>query len=206
MIRRLAFVSAFVVLQAGLVFGISGTSEASTILGPGHVSCSTFTGSGKLSPKVTPAGSIGGMKITYKGKAFGCTGYSLVISGTTYTVVGASVKGSGYFSGAAASKCSSFEGSIPVDTVGTIKMTVKWIMSPSLAVAPSNVKYTGTYSAFTPVDLNLGALATFATTTTIAGSFPLDSLTQNTDMNIAGLTCPTTIGPSFTFPTGTLAF
>jgi hypothetical protein len=121
-------------------------------------------------------------------------------------VVGATVKGSGYFTGASASKCSNFEGAIPLDTVGSIKMTVNWIMSPSLSVAPSKVSYTGTYSAFTPVDLNLGSLATPVTTTTITGSFPLDSLTQNTDMNVTGATCPTTIGPSFTFPTGTLVF
>jgi hypothetical protein len=91
MIRKLAGVSAFVVLQAGLVVGIGGTAEALPVLGPGHVSCSTFAGAGKINPKITPTGSAGGMKISFKGKAFGCTGYSVTISSTTYTVVGASV-------------------------------------------------------------------------------------------------------------------
>jgi hypothetical protein len=206
MMRTLAVVSAFVVLQAGLVVGIGGTAEAVTILGPGHVNCSTFTGAGKINPKITPAGSNGGMKISFKGKAFGCTGYSITIGGTTYTVVSASVKGSGYFSGTTGSKCSNFEGAVPVDTVGSIKMTVKWHMSPSLAVAPSRVKYTGTYSATPAADLDLGAAATPATTTAVTGSFPLDGPTQNTLMDITAAACPTTIGPPFTFPTGTLSF
>jgi hypothetical protein len=205
MMRKLAAGSAFVVLQAGLAFGISGVAEAMPALGPGHVSCS-FAGSGKINPKITPAGSNGGMKVSFDGKAFGCTGYSIVIGTTTYTVTAASVKGSGYFTGVTGSKCANFEGAIPVDHVGVIKMTVKWIMSPSLAVAPSKVKYTGTYSANAPVKLDLGSSATPATTTTVHGSFPLDGPTQNTLMNIAGAVCPTTIGPPFSFPSGTLSF
>jgi hypothetical protein len=211
MIRRLAVVSAFVVLQAGFLFGVSGDASASPVL-VGHVSCSTFTGAGKFSPGLTTAGSAGGVKITVKGKIFGCTGGSITIGSTTYTVTGGSATiNDWYFTGTTGSKCANFQGAVPLDKVGLIKMKVKWTLSPPLVVAPSHVKYSaGTYSAVTPafgpMALDLGSLATPPSTTSITGSYAADFLTQNTLMNIPTPPAGCPVGPAFAFPTGAMAF
>jgi hypothetical protein len=211
MFRRCAIVLAFVVLQAGFVAGISGVADAMPAL-TGHVSCTGFSGTGKFGPGLIATGTSTAVKITFKGILTGCTGGSIAAGGAIHTVTGGKVKGAGYFTGAAANSCTpNFQGAVPLDHVGVIKMKVKWTLSPAIAVAPSNVKYgPGTYSAPTPplgpMALDLGASATPATVTAIAGSYAADFLTQNTLMNI--LTPPTgcPVGPAFAFPTGTMVF
>jgi hypothetical protein len=211
MFRRCAMVLAFVVLQAGIVVGISGVADATPAL-VGHVNCTGFSGTGKFGPGLVVTGSSTAVKITFKGILTGCTGGSIAAGGAIHTVTGGKVKGSGYFTGTAANTCSpNFQGAIPLDTVGLIKMKVKWTLSPAITVAPSNVKYgPGTYSAPTPplgpMALDLGAAATPATLTAIGGSYTADALTQNTLMNIATppLGCP--VGPAFAFATGTMVF
>jgi hypothetical protein len=211
MIRRLAVVSAFVVLQAGVLFGVSGEASAAPVL-VGHVTCSIFKGTGKFSPGLTTAGSAGGVKITAKGKFAGCTGGSITISSVTHTVTGGSATiNDWYFTGTTASKCADFQGAVPVDKVGLIKMTVKWTLTPPLVVAPSHVKYSaGTYSAVTPpfgpMALDLGAAATPPSTTSITGSYAADALTQNTLMNIPTPPAGCPVGPAFTWPSGGMAF
>lgn len=206
--RKPAAVLAVVLVEVGLVVGLSGVAGATPALS-GHVTCSSFVGKGTFGPKLTLAGSPGAVKITFKGKLSGCTGGSIHYAGAIHTVTGGKVSGSGFFNGAAASKCANFQGVVPIDTVGTIKMKVMWKLSPPLAVAPSNVTYgsaPGTYSA--PVagvtmSLQLGAVP--GTQTTVAGSYA-GSAVQDTVM---GVTVPVTgcpVGPAFIFPTGTMMF
>jgi hypothetical protein len=210
MFRRCAIVLAFVVLQAGFVAGISGVADATPAL-TGHVSCTSFAGTGKFGPGLTATGTSTVVKITFKGILSGCTLGSIAINGAIHHVTGGKVKGAGYFTGTAASKCANFQGAIPADHVGVIKMKVKWTLSPPLTVAPSDVTYgPGTYSAPTPplgpMALDLGASATPATVTTIAGSYAPNVLTQNTLMNIPTPPAGCPVGPPFTFPTGSMVF
>jgi hypothetical protein len=206
MFRKFALMAAFLGLQAGLLFGISGVASASPHLS-GNVTCST-SGGGTLNPGLTSTGSGSGVKITYTGKVFGCAGGSITIGSVVHTVVSGIMKvNDWYFTGTAANSCSSFEGSSPVDAVGKIKMTVKWTLSPPLTVAPSKVTYhAGAYAApvtGTTMALELGAVP--GTPKTVTGSYA-GSLVQDTLMNVtvpAG-GCP--VGPSFSFPTGTVKF
>ncbi len=112
-----------------------------------------------------------------------------------------------YFTGTTASKCSNFEGAAPLDSVGKIKMTVKWTLSPPVTVAPSHVTYnTGPYKApvtATTMALELGAVP--LTPTTVTGSFA-GSVVQDTLLNITVPTTGCPVGPVFSFPSGTLKF
>lgn len=210
MLRKLAVVTASIALGAGLVVGVGGTSGAVPPPPPltGHVTCS-FTGNGKIHPKLTTAGSPGGVKITFKGKAFGCTGGSISAGGAVHTVTAGVVKGSGYISGVTGSKCANFEGAAPVDTMGTIKMTVKWILSPAITVALSHVTYGlgGPYSApvaGTTMSLTLGN-PTVGVVYGVTGSYA-GSLIQSTVMHVTVPLAGCPVGVPFNFPTGTLAF
>lgn len=207
MLRRLSLVMAPLVAAAGIVVGVSGQADATPPALTGNVNCS-FAGAGTLHPKLTAAGSAGGVKVTYDGKLFSCAGGSITISSTTYTVVGGSVKAAGYFTGVTASKCTNFEGAAPADRVGVIKMVVKWILSPPLAVAPSDVVYGtgGPYSApvaGTTMALQLGTVP--ATPTTVTGSYA-GSTSQDTEMNVSVPLGGCPVGVHFSFGSGFVKF
>jgi hypothetical protein len=205
MLRRIAVVSAFVLLPAGMVFGISGAASANPVL-TGHVGCTGLSGGGTFHPKLTAAGSAGGVKFSATAKVYGCSGASITIGTTTYTVTGGVMKiNDWYFN--PHNSCAAFEGVLPVDVVGKIKMSVKWTLSPPLAVTPSHVLYsTGAYSApvvGTTMALQLGFPV--ATPTAVTGSFA-GSLIQDTLMNITVPTGGCPVGTNFTFPNGKIIF
>lgn len=220
MLRKVLVALVSIVITGGMLVGIGGGSAWATpvtITGvtTANVSCSTFIGGGKLSPKLTVAGSNGGVKINFKGKASTCSGPSdtFTVAHTAYTIVGAKVKGSGYFTTTSGhpkgSECSNFETGSPNDLVGTIRMTVDWKTAPALAVTPSVVTYTtGPYSdpvAATSMNLELGA--TPLTPYTITGSFPVSTV-QNTVMDIPTVVTNCPVGKPFVFgpPSSSLAF
>lgn len=221
MLRKLLLVLVPVLATGGIVIGLSGTAEAvTTLTGPptGSVTCSNFIGGGKVDPKLTATGistPAAGVKINFKGVASTCSGPSdsVTIGGTTYTVVGAKVTASGYFvppnSTTVTNKCSNFEGAAPTDLVGAITMTVKWKMSPALAVTPSVVKYTtGPYTdptAATSMNLEVGA--TPLTPYSITGSYAA-SVVQDTVMDIPTVLTNCPVGKPFVFgpPSSSLAF
>jgi hypothetical protein len=203
-LRKLSIASALVVLQAGIVFGLSSEAVALPVLA-GHVTC-TISGKGKFEPKLKTTGTGTLLKMSVKGHVSACTGGSY----GSHTVTGGSISGSGTFTrSSSVSTCTNFQGALPSDTVTVIKMTVTWKLSPAIAVAPSHILYTGTYSAptsGTTMALDLGALATPPTTTTVGASYG-GSTVQNTLMNVTvpPITfCP--VGENFLFPTGTVTF
>jgi hypothetical protein len=117
-------------------------------------------GSGTVSPGLTPAGSPGGVKISFSAKLVPppatsvCNGAVTSPSGTK--VVGGLVTASGYYlpvpSSANGSKCANFATS---DKVGNIKVVIKWTTSGS-PIAPTTVVYagnTGTVTTSGGVDL-----------------------------------------------------
>jgi hypothetical protein len=206
MLKKMVVIAAVLAAQGGIVVGLSGVADAAPAL-TGHVTCTTFAGSGTLHPALTATGSAGGVKITFTGKLAGCSGASIGGGGAIHTVSGGAVKGSGSFNGTSASACGNFEGVLPADTVNKIKMKVTWNLSPPFTVAPSHVKYTaGPYSApvsGTTMALQLGNPV--STPTAVTGSFA-GSTSQDTLMNInvpAG-GCP--VGTSFTFSSGQVTF
>lgn len=212
MLRKLALWTSPAVLAAGLVIGMGGTASAMPLPLTGHVTCSTFIGKGKFGPGLTANGTSSVVKIAFKGKASACTGGSFVsTTGVVYTVTSAKVVGAGYFVGTPASSCGDFEGAVPLDHVGVIKMKVAWKLTPPLSVAPSIVTYgpTTSYSATTPplgpMSLDLGVLATPPTATTVTGSYA-GSTAQNTLMNIPTPPGGCPVGPPWAFATGSLAF
>jgi len=207
MFRKLAVVSAVVALEVGLVVGLSGVASAAPALS-GNVSCASFVGTGTFGPGLTVAGSPGGVKITYKGTLSGCTGGSINYAGAIHTVTGGRVKGSGYFTGVTGSKCANFQGAIPVDNVGKIKMKVNWTLSPPLVVAPSKVTYGvgGPYKApVAGVTMSLEMGAVPVTPTVVAGSYA-GSIVQDTVMGITVPLAGCPVGPPFVFPVGTMTF
>jgi hypothetical protein len=205
MLRRLAVVSAVLLLPAGIVFGISTAASANPVL-TGHVTCTGLSGGGTFHPKLTAAGTPGGVKFSATAKVFGCSGASITIGTTTYTVTtGVMTIDDWYFN--PHNSCGAFEGVAPIDSVGKIKMKVKWGLTPPLAVTPSHVVYgTGPYSApvaGTTMALQLGVPV--ATPTAVTGSFA-GSAIQDTKMNITVPVGGCPVGTNFNFPTGSMVF
>jgi len=215
MTRKLAVITAVLVLQAGVVIGLDGVAGAVPPPLVGTVTCSSFVGTGTLSPSLTVGGGAGGIKITFKGKATGCVGVSTRLLAPV-TVSKGTVTGSGYFTGTAASKCANFQGLAPLlVNVGNIKMKVKWKLTNNAAVLPSKVVYSATpapdYSNLAVpfiMPLNLGLVPPLGggvTATAVGGSYAA-SLVQNTLMNITAPAADCPVASPFAFATGSLAF
>jgi len=206
MTRKVAIVTAAILVQAGVIIGVGGTAWAVSPL-TGTTNCANFFGTGTFTPKLSATGHGTTVKITFRGTVNGCVGpVQINGAGPLVTIVKGYVTGSGLFEhGATAPKCTSFEGLVPIDKVDKITMAVRWVLSGGPAVANSNVTYSfGPYRA--PVGggkmhLDLGAPP--FTPTAVAGSFA-GSLVQNTLMKIVTAPCP--VGPAFAFPAGTMRF
>lgn len=141
MLKR--FVVAFgilVVPMSSIVLDSAGPAFATPPPAVGSASCSSVLGSGTVHPGLTTAGSIGGVKITFKGKLGGCTSSITAPSGTT--VVGGKISGSGYYDAPTTtsngSSCANFDGP---DVVGVIKIKITWtVVGP--AIAKTKITYT----------------------------------------------------------------
>jgi hypothetical protein len=138
-----------------LAFGTAAPAGAS---GPPHatgtVLCGISSGSGTLSPGLTPVGSPGGVKITFAAKFSTGNCASNVVSPTGVAVIGGSIKGSGFYNGPASggpgSSCAAFDGA---DAVGKIVVKITWLTTGG-PIAATKVVYknnTGTVSG-SPTD------------------------------------------------------
>jgi hypothetical protein len=220
-IRRFSAILAVIVLEAGLVIGLSSVANALAPLA-GTVTCNPLAGSGHFSHKIKANGTASSMHIAYSGALSGCVG-----TFGSYSVTGGSVTASGSFTGTDVNKCSNFEGPYPsglsADSIDTIHVTVHWTSSPAHTWAPSHVTYTGQFESllypnlnqvspgppFTGLDLfvvppNNGGV----TTTTVTGSYAGTGAATNMMINVPSSSqttgCP--IGPDFTFNSVAMAF
>lgn len=113
--RRLSAILAIIVLEAGLVVGLSGVAYAQTALA-GTVTCSPFSGSGHFNHSITTTGTASSMRIHYTGTLSGCVGTFGV-----YSITSGTVTATGHFIGSDVNRCSNFEGpypsGLPADTI-----------------------------------------------------------------------------------------
>jgi hypothetical protein len=144
MFRRVLYAVAVVTVPTGLVVvalpGIAWAPPPPNAIGTAV--CKIASGSGKVSPGLTPAGSPGGVKIHFSATmVVGGSCGGTVTSPSGVTVVGGTLKGSGFYNPvpatANASSCSNFAGA---DIVGKIKVKINWtVVGP--AIAPTKVVY-----------------------------------------------------------------
>ncbi len=223
MVRKVAVVLAVVVVEAGLLVGLSGVAWAGPLLA-GTVTCNPFSGAGHFNHQITANGTAAGLTIHYTGTLSGCNG-----TFGSYHVTGGTVQASGHFihGGGDVNKCTNFEGtypaSAPADTIGTIHVTVHWTTSPVHAWAPSHVTYKGSFAdllypnlnqttpgpPYTALDIVMQPpLNGGSTLTTVTGSYAGTGAVTNMFMVVpatsAATGCP--IGPAFTINGVGMAF
>lgn len=156
MLRRAMLYAGAAGLSLVALVGAS-TSPAGAVTPPkatGSALCGISAGAGTLSPGLTPTGSPGGVKINFSAKFSTGNCASNVVAPAGVTVIGGSVKGSGYYNappaGGNGSSCSNFDGP---DVVGKIVVKVKWLTTGG-PIAATKIVYTantGTVSG-TPTD------------------------------------------------------
>jgi hypothetical protein len=221
--RRLSAILAIIVLEAGLVVGLSGVAYAQTALA-GTVTCSPFSGSGHFNHSITTTGTASSMRIHYTGTLSGCVGTFGV-----YSITSGTVTATGHFIGSDVNRCSNFEGpypsGLPADTISAIHVTVHWTTSPAHAWAPSHITYSGAFESLLEPNQNqihpgppYTGLGLFVyppinggvTTTTVTGSYAavgdggVTSMGINVPLASQTTGCP--IGPAFTFSGLAMAF
>lgn len=207
--RKVPAILAVVVVQAGLLVGLSGVAWALPPLS-GTVTCNPFAGSGHFNHQIKSTGTASGLMIHYTGTLSGCNG-----TFGSYHVTSGTVTASGHFThgGGDVNKCSNFIGpypaSDPSDAIGVIHVTVHWTTSPAHAWAPSHITYHGNFEdvldsgpPYTLLDMFFApALNGGTTATTVTGSYAGSGAVTNMQIDVpatsAATGCP--IGPSFTF-------
>jgi hypothetical protein len=145
MSRRILMTAVALMFPAGLIAVSSGTAWASPNA-HGKAACTIVGGSGNVSPGLSPAGAIGGIKINFSASMSLAAGSKCASSVTTplgVTVIGGTVTGSGYYLPVApqtkASKCANFDAG-GTDKVGVITVTIKWLTAGP-AIAPTTIVY-----------------------------------------------------------------
>src|SRR5580698_5118735 len=144
MIRRVVCVGALVAASTNLVVLLSSAGVAGAAPPPatGTAICKIASGSGTLSPGLTPTGTPGGVKIQFSATMVvgGSCGGS-VTSPSGVTVNGGTLQGKGFYnpvpSTGNGSSCANFAGS---DIVGKIVVKVNWSVTGP-AIAPTKVVY-----------------------------------------------------------------
>ena len=194
--RRLSGVSVVVLLVATTLSVTSnvGVAWAAKPDASGTVTCKV-TGSGTFSPKLTLAGSPGGVKFTFTAKASKCKS-NATIPGAIATITGATVTASGYWngSGPSGSSCAS----LPTDTLGTVNAKYVWTSAPP--IANTNIATSGgvPWLASGP-SFKFDVTLIGASITSSSGSFsPATSETFDLKTNIAN-PCGAGWGPYPTF-------
>jgi hypothetical protein len=144
MIRKVVGISALVAASTNLVVVFSSAGVAGAMPPPatGTAVCKIASGSGTLSPGLSAAGTPGGVKIKFTATMVvgGSCGGS-VTSPSGVTVVGGTVKGTGFYnpvpSTGNGSSCANFASS---DIVGKIVVKVNWSVTGP-AIAKTKVVY-----------------------------------------------------------------
>lgn len=196
MTRKLLGSIALVGLLATGLSTAVGTSVAGATKPPavGTVGCKV-TGTGKFSPKLTLAGSAGGVKFSFKLKSSDCSA-SATAGGVPVSITGVKVTASGFWnlpSGGPGSSCAS----LTADLLGTVKAKYVWTASP--AIAPTTVTTSGGVPWIPSGTLFDFVLPSGATITSSTGSFaPVSSQVMNLQTNIASA-CAAGWGPYHTF-------
>ncbi len=194
---RLAAVATLASSTAALLLVSSGTGAASNVKANGTALCQIKGGSGTLNPGLTPAGSSGGVKITFQGSFVDQKCQSKLKKPKKDQVLGGTFSASGFYNAPAAggpgSSCADFDGP---DVVGQIVVTINWAMSGA-PIAPTTITYsgnTGTVSG-SPTD----TIDLTGSTSTKAGSFSSTAAPAVTKMltTIPGPSCGA--GPYTTF-------
>jgi hypothetical protein len=197
--KSLGFTAAVVIALMSVTMS-AGTAFAAPVAS-GSVGCKVL-GTGKFHPKLTLAGSPGGVKFTFKGQSSGCSS-SAMVGSTPVTVTGATITASGFWnlpSGGSGSSCAS----LTADLLGTLKIKYKW--TASTPIAPTTVTTTGGVPWTVVGSAYHFTLPAGATITSSTGSFaPVSPQVMDLTTNIAS-PCSAGWGPYPTFTFGSPAF
>ncbi|HXW35403.1 MAG TPA: hypothetical protein VEJ87_12565 [Acidimicrobiales bacterium] len=141
--RRVIFSAGALLVSAGVV-GLGAATPAGAagpVKATGSVLCGISSGSGTLSPGLTPLGTAGGVKITFAAKFSTGNCSSNVTTPPGDSVVGGSLTGSGFYNAPASSligsSCAAFHGA---DVVGKIVVKIDWVTSGA-PIAATKVVY-----------------------------------------------------------------
>jgi len=141
--RRFLLVTAALLVPAGVLVAVPQTAWALPNA-HGTVSCPVTSGSGTVNPGISIAGSLGGVKITFKATLGSPTGVlcgGLVTAPAGDKIVGGTLTGSGYYNAptvaAHGSSCANFDGP---DKLGVITVVIKWLTAGP-AIANTKVVY-----------------------------------------------------------------
>jgi len=199
MLRRTLAVVAALLVPSGLLVATSSPDAWALISGQGIANCQIFSGTGTVSPGLTPAGSSGGVKIHFtaaldSAAVGGCPNSNVTVP-VGDTIIGGTVTGSGSYKGVNASACGNFNGP---DVVGKIVVTIKWTMS-GVPIAPTRLVYTANPGTVTGAPMDTITLTAPPGSATKTGSFaaPATLNTVQLKTDLPGPGCPP--GPTSAF-------
>lgn len=199
MARRLVLATTALIIPIGLLIAVDqGEAVAKAAAkATGIANCRISSGTGTVSPGLTPAGSAGGVKINFKAVLATPCPNSAVKTPKGVTVTGGTVTGSGFYKAIAsgASSCANFDGP---DVVGRITVTVAWTTTgPPIAKTTIVYKNNPATASGSPTD-TITLLAPPGTATK-SGSFTAPA-TDNTTQIATDLPAPVCgPGPFSTF-------
>jgi hypothetical protein len=171
--RSLRFVAALVTFTA-VLFVTSQETAVAAPLATGTAVCPVAGGAGTVSPGLSAAGHVGGVKINFQAKLRTSTGGTCggaVITPAGRHVIGGSLVGTGYYNAPSAlahgSSCANFRGP---DKVGNIKVTISWTTVGG-PIAPTVITYTNNVATVTGPVNGYDTITLKAPTAVKAGSF-----------------------------------
>jgi len=176
-LRKTLLSAAALVVPAGVLLVAVPDVASAAVVAQGSVNCPIVSGSGTLSPGLTPGGAPGGVKITFTAKVASPAGANCganVAFPPGLVITGGTVTGSGFYNppvpAAPGSACPLFAGP---DVVGKIVAKVAWTtLGPP--IAPSHVVYKNNPGTVVPgVPGDVITLAAPGGTAHKAGSFNL---------------------------------
>jgi hypothetical protein len=195
MLRKLVVSVAALLVPGALV--LAATTAPANAGGPpkatGIANCHINTGSGVLSPPLTPAGSPGAEKVHFTASltfASGPCGNADVVTPPGVTILGGTVTGVGVFkppAGGNASSCANFDGP---DILHHFTVKVAW-KTAGPAIARTKIVYAGNAGSVTGVPDTVSLNTPPATAAAKSGSFaaPPTLHTVTLDTNIPGPAC-----------------
>ncbi len=153
MFRKAVLFTAVLITILGALFVGSQEAAVAAPLATGTAICPVTSGSGTVSPGLSAAGHVGGVKINFKA-VLGHPGSTILCGGTVVApagvhVIGGTANGTGYYNpptaAAHGSSCANFDGP---DKVGNIKVTIAWITIGG-PIANTVITYTNNVASVT---------------------------------------------------------
>jgi hypothetical protein len=209
MFRKLLVMIATLIIPVGLIL-ITGQGTASAGGPPkatGIANCHIISGTGTLTPGLTPLGVQGDVKVHFTASLTfpaGPCGNADVTSPPGVTILGGTVSGSGVYTpppGGNASACPNFDGP---DVLSHLKVTVAWQTSGP-AIAKTKIVYKGNSGTVSGAPTDTITLNTPPAATALkTGSFasPPTTHTVQLDTTIPGPVCGAGPYPTFTITGG----